>query len=222
VLALAFDTSTTTVSVAVMRDEVVLAERSVQAPNAQGESLAPLIRQTLDDAGAAVGDVDVIGVGLGPGPFTGLRVGVVTAASLADALGVPAHGMCSLDAVAALHQPGGPFAVLTDARRKQVYWATYGEGGVRLAGPDLARPGDLALSLQDQVDVVVGAGALLYAEAFSAYDVRQSSPWPSAPAIAAHAVATHATGVRPQALEPLYLRRPDAQPPAARKRVLPA
>jgi tRNA threonylcarbamoyl adenosine modification protein YeaZ len=222
VLALAFDTSTPTVSVAVVRDGTVLVERSLHVPNAHGESLAPLIRQCLDDAGAVVTEVDVIGVGLGPGPFTGLRVGVVTAAGLADAIGVPAHGMCSLDAVAALHQSGEPLAVLTDARRKQVYWATYDEVGARVGGPDLARPDDLALSLAGRVGVIVGAGALLYAEAFEAYDVRQSSPWPSATAIARHASTMHAAGLAPEALEPLYLRRPDARPPAARKRVTPA
>lgn len=200
----------------------VIAVAEKHAPNAQGETLAPLIRQVLDEAGVTTGDVDAIGVGLGPGPFTGLRVGVVTAAGLADALGVPAYGMCSLDAIAHLHTQVEDFAVVTDARRKQVYWARYGDTGARLDGPELARPDDLAAALSGRVRVVVGAGALLYPEAFGGFQLRVALPWPSAAWLAGRALSKHMLGAVPEPLEPLYLRRPDAKPPAARKRVTPA
>jgi tRNA threonylcarbamoyladenosine biosynthesis protein TsaB len=235
VLALAFDTSTPMVSVAVVTKDVptgegafvtappqIVAAVEEHAPNAQGETLAPLMRQALTDAAVAVNDVDVIGVGLGPGPFTGLRVGVVTALGLADALGVPAHGYCSLDAIAWLHSPLEDFAVVTDARRKQVYWATYGEAGDRTAGPELARPEELAEQLSGRVRVVAGAGALLYPEAFAGFRVVEERLWPSAAQIACHAVMDHAVGKVPGPLAPMYLRRPDARPPAALKKVTPA
>jgi tRNA threonylcarbamoyl adenosine modification protein YeaZ len=234
VLALAFDTSTTTVSVAVVHSTDVpregsfitapptlLAGRGVSAPNAQGETLAPLIDEVCRAGGVALTDLDVVGVGLGPGPFTGLRVGVVTAAGLADALGIPVHGMCSLDAIARAQVTVAPFAVVTDARRKQVYWATYGETGERTGGPDLAPPADLARMLTGKVHVVAGAGALLHADVFTGLDVRSENPWPSAYEIGVHALAESIRGNESGRLEPLYLRRPDARLPGAPKRVTP-
>src|SRR4051794_24038250 len=197
----------------------VLARTDLSAPNAQGETLTPLIDEVCRAAGVALTDLDVVGVGLGPGPFTGLRVGVVTAAGLADALEIPAHGMCSLDAVA--RPPAGlaPYAVVTDARRKQVCWARSGGAGDRTAGPELAPPAELARMLSGQVGVVVGAGALLYAEVFADYDVRGQDPWPDAQVIGARALDEAIRGNESGRLEPLYLRRPDARPPGAPKRV---
>ena len=103
--------------------------------------------------------------GTGPGPFTGLRVGLVTAAALADALAIPAYGVCSLDglAVRAGGEHGRVLAV-TDARRREVYWAAYADG-VRIAGPAVDRPADLAGRVADLgVEVACGAGARQYAE----------------------------------------------------------
>jgi tRNA threonylcarbamoyl adenosine modification protein YeaZ len=74
-------------------------------------------------------------VGLGPGPFTGLRVGIVTGLALADALGDPVYGCCSLDAVAAWDEGEGRGSWSPDARRKEVYWAEYADDGERVAGP---------------------------------------------------------------------------------------
>ena len=218
-LALAFDTATPMVSVALVHGDEVLAEQGVHAPNGQGETLAPLIQTVLRDARIDITAVEVIGVGLGPGPFTGLRVGVVTAAGLGDVLGVPVHGMCSLDAIAQAHRANQPFAVATDARRKQVYWAAYDANGSRTSGPELGPPADVAAGLVGQVGLVLGAGAVLYAEAFAAFAVDESSPWPSAAAIARYASGLAARDAVPAALEPLYLRRPDARPPGAPKRV---
>src|SRR5690348_5025890 len=83
-------------------------------------------------------DLDAVVTGLGPGPFPGLRVGVVTAAALGDARGLPVVGVCSLDAVGS-----GARTVVTDARRKEVYWATYDAEGVRVDGPGVVRPEEL-------------------------------------------------------------------------------
>ena len=134
---LAFDTSTPAVTVAVADFEPwtypeggwirpvldgvhLLATQSEVATNRHGELLAPLIAAALSDAGAAPGDIGAVGVGLGPGPFTGLRVGIVTARAMSDALDVPAYGESSLRLIAPVR--GG---VATNARRKQVYWAVY-------------------------------------------------------------------------------------------------
>src|SRR6185436_14642626 len=131
-----------------------------------GEQLAPLIEQALHQAGIARQDLSAIGVGVGPGPFTGLRVGLVTARTLAFVLEIPVYGVCSLDiiAVEAAHggEPvGADFVVATDARRKEVYLASYDDQGRRLDGPEVVRPADAATD-----DAVAGEGAVFYPEAF--------------------------------------------------------
>jgi tRNA threonylcarbamoyl adenosine modification protein YeaZ len=194
----------------------VLAERTEIAANRHGELLAPLIVAVLEDAGAHPGDLERVIAGVGPGPFTGLRVGLVTAAALGNALGVPATGVCSLDAVAfAADRPWAEgFAVLSDARRREVYWAAYAEGR-RLTDPSVARPADLP----QLPPTVVGAGALLHRDSLpTAVRVDDTAPWPSAAALLA-------LGQDPRwmlPLRPLYLRRPDAQPPGRPKAVTPA
>lgn len=232
-MVLGLDTSTAAVSAAVAGLESGVeggevdarplkpVERSVVALNRHGELLAPLIGEVLHEAGVDRTGLAAVAVGLGPGPFTGLRVGIVTAATIADALGIPAYGVCSLDAMApAVADAGQPFAAVTDARRKQVYWARYDERGRRVDGPDLARPDDLAERLRDDVSVVVGAGAVLYAQEFAAYTVIDGYP------TAAGVIALVADRVRhgdpSDVLEPMYLRRPDARPPGAPKKVTPA
>src|SRR5699024_4889318 len=125
------------------------------------EVLTPQIMGCLADASASPEDLDAVVVGRGPGPFTGLRVGMVTAASFGHALGIPVHGVCSLDAIAAEAGgqagpvPQGEFLVVTDARRREVYWARYrgagagsagsesSESPTRVEGPAVCRPDDL-------------------------------------------------------------------------------
>ena len=198
-LLLAFDTSTPAVTVALSDGSA----ETVVAANRHGELLAPLIERV---AGARLRHVEGVVVGVGPGPFTGLRVGIVTAKALSDALGVPAYGVCSLDALAA---PG--IGVATDARRREVYWAVYDATGARADGPHVSRPADAAEALRAAgVTAVAGAGARLYAEAFAGFDlVDPEYPDPvrllGAP--------------RLPDLTPLYLRRPDAVPPGPPKKV---
>jgi tRNA threonylcarbamoyl adenosine modification protein YeaZ len=198
VLLLAFDTSTPAVTVALSDG----AHRTVVAANRHGELLAPLVAEV---AGGRLRDLTGIVVGLGPGPFTGLRVGIVTARTMAHALGIPAYGACSLDALA---EPGG--AVATDARRREVYWAAYRADGARAEGPAVARPDDVARVLRERgVTRVAGAGPRLYAEAFAGFDL--GAEYPDARRLL--------EAPRSPDLTPLYLRRPDATPPGPPKKV---
>ncbi len=208
-LVLGLDTSTPAVSVALVdTGRGVLAERVVLDGRRHGEVLAVGIRAVLAESGVRAGDLGAVVVGLGPGPFTGLRVGIVTAASLADALSVPAYGVCSLDG---LYVDGpGDLAAVTDARRREVYWAVYDGDGARIDGPHVTRP-DVAAAAMAGCRVV-GAGALLYREAFAGLDVREQ---PTAPSVG-RLVHRADLGGGPEPLVPLYLRRPDATEPVPR------
>lgn len=222
-LVLAIDTSSPTVAVAVCEvtqgDVRLLSERNETADNRHGERLAPLIAAALRDAGAAPEKLQAIVVGLGPAPFTGLRVGIMTARAMSDALGVPAYGVCSLDGIA--HRfaiDDATFAVVTDARRKQVYWALYDERGRRLDGPELAPPSELAEQLRSRTTDVVGGGVVKYPDAFDGFSVRDGDPAPRAVDL----VWCNDFAGAPGELAPMYLRRPDAQPPGRPKAVTPA
>ena len=209
-MLLAFDTATPHVTVALHDgDRVVSTYASTEAMR-HGENLAPGIEQVLAEAGAISRDVTAIAVGVGPGPFTGLRVGLVTARAMALALGIPVYGVCTLDVIAAEAADAGvteDFLVATDARRKEVYLATYDDAG-RVTGPDVLRPADAASELP-----VAGQGALLYPEAFP----RGIEPlFPSAAALCDVVVNERAELLDP---EPLYLRRPDAVEPGKPKPV---
>lgn len=210
-LLLAFDTATPAISVAVHDGSAVVAEATGEGAMAHGELLAPAIRTALRRAGATPADLTDVAVGVGPGPFTGLRVGVVTALTLAQTLGLVAHGVCSLDILAA--EAAGlldeEFVVATDARRKEVYWGRFDARGVRLDGPHVDRPETVAaLGL-----AVVGRGGRLYADRFAT--VLEAPLDPSAAELAG-LVAGGAVAEMP--LEPLYLRRPDATPQVATTR----
>jgi tRNA threonylcarbamoyl adenosine modification protein YeaZ len=209
---LAFDTATSAVTVALHDGERVVAEVSSVGALRHGELLAPGIATVLRDAVAAPQDVGAIAVGVGPGPFTGLRVGLVTARTLASVLSIPVYGVCTLDilAVGAVDSAGveEPFLVATDARRKEVYWAAYDGQGDRLDGPYVARPADVPSGLP-----VVGQGAVLYPAELP----RQLSP--EHPSAAVLATAVSQERVELVDAEPMYLRRPDIMAPRPPKRV---
>jgi tRNA threonylcarbamoyl adenosine modification protein YeaZ len=212
VLVLAIDTSSAAVTAAVVdvsSDEaVVRAERVTLNSRGHGEHLAPAIAECLGQAGAAPGDLAAIVAGTGPGPFTGLRVGLVTAAVMADVLGIPAYGVCSLDAIAGTR--AGSLLVATDARRKEIYWARYLDGA-RIEGPAVSRPEDVAAGS----GVMAGAGARLYADVLGL--VRIDQDFPSAAALVQRAADRIRTGAPTEPLTPLYLRRPDAVEPGRPK-----
>ena len=166
-LVVGFDTATPAVSVALHDGERVVSEAFAADARRHGELLAPMIAKVMADAGASRADLTAVAVGVGPGPYTGLRVGVVTARVLGAVLGLPVHGVCSLDVIAAAVSlrkgPGPEFLVATDARRKEVYWARYDADGRRLEGPRVGSAGSIAGAAQLPV---AGAGGQLYPEAF--------------------------------------------------------
>ncbi|MDQ4085343.1 MAG: tRNA (adenosine(37)-N6)-threonylcarbamoyltransferase complex dimerization subunit type 1 TsaB [Actinomycetota bacterium] len=208
-MLLAFDTATQAVTVAVHDGADVLAERTHVDAMRHGELLAPAIAEVLDRAGVARTDLTAVAVGVGPGPFTGLRVGLVTARTLGAVLDIPVHGVCTLDVLAAAAEVDGPFVVATDARRKEVYWASYSDRLTRLAGPHVAKPADVEVT-----GPVVGRGAVLYPDAL----VPAAPPeYPSAAVLARLVTRGQANLVAP---EPLYLRRPDVAASYSRKPVL--
>ncbi|MEV6031907.1 tRNA (adenosine(37)-N6)-threonylcarbamoyltransferase complex dimerization subunit type 1 TsaB [Nonomuraea sp. NPDC052116] len=211
-LVLAFDTATPAVTAALHDGGRVLAEHTTIDARRHGELLIPTIERVLDDAGAALRDVTAIVAGSGPGPYTGLRVGLMTAQGLATTLGIPAYGICTLDAVAYGSGLAEPFLVATDARRKEVFWARYADMRTRLDGPFVDRPADVPV---DGLPVV-GAGAGLYAEILGESD---APPYPYAGALAALAAERLAQGTPLDPPRPIYLRRPDAVVPGAPKRV---
>ena len=236
-LLLGLDTATPAVTVALHDGCQPLAQLVTVDAHRHAELLAPAIAKVIADAGAERGDLTAVAVGVGPGPYTGLRVGVVTARVLGAALGIPVYGVCSLDVLAADVGDDGGFAVATDARRREVYWARYDETG-RWSGPHVGPPADVP----GRELPVAGEGPLLYPDLFP------NGRWPTYPAAATlcrvtvaalAADGSSADGFsgdgssagggagpgpavdRPVLLppEPLYLRRPDAREPGAPKRV---
>ncbi len=195
------------------------AERVTVDGRAHGELLAPEIQAVLREAGADLSAVGAVVAGLGPGPFTGLRVGLVTAAAMGDALRVPTYGVCSLDGIG-YYLTTGVTLVATDARRREVYWAVYRDG-LRVTGPAVHRPADLAGVLAEyDVRQAAGEGAARYAQTLGV-PVLAHPVYPSAVALAELAAERVRAGAPTERLAPLYLRRPDAVEPAARKAVLP-
>jgi tRNA threonylcarbamoyladenosine biosynthesis protein TsaB len=217
---LAFDTATPFVTVALHDGDGVVSELHSDQKMKHGEQLAPLIDRAMRERGLVRQDLTAIAVGVGPGPFTGLRVGLVTARTLGFVLEIPVYGVCSLDVLAleAVETGAvtGDFVVATDARRKEVYWARYADSRTRLTDPAVDRPADIA----DRVAGLpaVGAGALLYPDTFP----RAHEPeHVSAAALAALAAERLTAGEELPAPRPLYLRRPDAQVPKNYKVVTP-
>jgi tRNA threonylcarbamoyl adenosine modification protein YeaZ len=200
----------------------VLAERTVTNAFGHAEHLMPLATAALAEAGYGTGDLEAVVVGIGPGPFTGLRVGMATAAALGDALNIPVHGVPSHDAVARAASDQGDFLVVTDARRKETYVTAYGASGAPAHGPDIVAPALLAdwcAAHGAAPRWIAGAGAELAAGL--GLPVRPPvRPLPEG--LVTCAAQALLTGVVPGPLSPLYLRRPDATEPHAPKPVLPA
>jgi tRNA threonylcarbamoyladenosine biosynthesis protein TsaB len=187
---LAIDTATPAVTAGIVKlDGIeVLAERVTVDARAHAERLTPNVLAALADAGLTVDDLGAVVVGCGPGPFTGLRVGMATAAAYGHALGIPVYGVCSLDAIGIESAAtASEILVVTDARRREVYWARYRDG-VRVEGPNVNAPADVpgAIDALKRPPVYPTAAGL----------VRAVADWT----------------VEPEPLIPLYLRRPDAKP----------
>jgi len=194
----------------------VLAERVTVDARAHGELLAPGIDAVLREAGVGPRDLAAVVAGVGPGPFTGLRVGLVTAAALTDALTIPGYGVSTLDALGWAAGPGRVL-VATDARRREVYWAVY-DNGYRITEPAVGKPTEL--DLPPGITAAVGDGALRYADVLG-LPVRDQPRYPPAAGLAALAAQRVRDKAPGEPLTPLYLRRPDAVEPTGRKAVTP-
>jgi tRNA threonylcarbamoyladenosine biosynthesis protein TsaB len=218
VLVLAVDTATPAVTAGVVEltaDAVLLrAARVEHDARKHAELLMPAVQAVCGDAGTSLRGIDAVVVGAGPGPFTGLRVGMVTAAALGDALGVPVHGVCSLDAIGADAAGEGPLLVVTDARRREVYWAAYDESGGRVDGPHVQAPAAVVERARELGAVAAAGGSA----GLVGLPVRLPES-PSPTGLVAVAAPALRAGTVPDPLVPLYLRRPDAVEPGARKRV---
>ncbi len=220
---LALDTATPAVVAGVVElTPAAAVQRSVRVASdarKHAELLMPGVLAACADAGVALRDVDAVVTGIGPGPFTGLRVGMVTAAALGDALDVPVHGVCTLDAIAvgaiAVEAADAePLLVVTDARRREVYWAAYDAAGRRTSGPHVEAPAALAERIPE-LGVQAAAGESAHV---TGLPVRPPGA-PSPAGLVGVAAGELLAGTVPGPLEPLYLRRPDAQEPGGRKRV---
>jgi tRNA threonylcarbamoyl adenosine modification protein YeaZ len=203
-VVLAIDTATPAVTAGVVADGKVVAERVSVDARAHAERITPNVLAALAEADLTMADLDAVVVGCGPGPFTGLRVGMATAAAYGHALGVPVHGVCSLDAIGG--QTTGEKLVVTDARRREVYWARYRDG-VRIDGPAVSAPADVNPGVAQAV-----AGSPEHAALFGLPICEPSYPTP-----AGLVAAVSDWSARPAALVPLYLRRPDAKTLAERE-----
>lgn len=205
-IVLALDTATPAVTAGIVRlpDMAVLAEQVTVDARAHAERLTPNVLTALADAALTMADVDAVVVGCGPGPFTGLRVGMATAAAYGHALGIPVHGVCSLDAIGV--RTTGNVLVVTNARRREVYWARYRDG-VRTDGPAVNAPADVDPGAARAV-----AGSPEHAALFDLPVCEPVSPTP-----VGLVAAVSDWSDNPAPLVALYLRRPDAKPLAARR-----
>jgi len=234
VLTLAIDTASAWSTVAVVDEDVVLAEAEHRDARGHAEVLATLVSDVLARAGRP--RIDVVACGVGPGPYTGLRIGVTTAQVLGLAWQAQVVGICSLDVIAAAVLAGGAdvlaggvsgaFVVATDARRGEVYWAAYGPAGERISGPFVGRQSELDADIsalpwfgeEDDGSPPVHAGTL----GRLANRLLEQGEMPGAPVrtLSAHGtddglMAGELAGQRLLAPFPLYVRRPDAQPAQA-------
>ena len=215
---LAIDTSTSMVGAALLGDGSDPVTARAEGPRAQTELLAPLVEQVLARAGVGASDLTHVAVGTGPGPFTGLRVGMVTAVTMGHALAIPVHGVCSLDVLAeqAAARTGGDLLVATDARRREVYWARYvaSDGHARrTTDPAVDRPADLPADVRALP--TAGRGPVLYPEVLTAGMGEPELLDVDPAALGLLALRRLGQGVE-MPVEPLYLRRPDALTTAER------
>lgn len=209
---LGIDTSTVA-TVGLARSGTVLGRATAPDRMRHAEQLIGLVDQVCAEAGIDPRDRTLerrLVVGVGPGPFTGLRVGIVTTRTLGLTLGIEVRGVCSLDVLAAQTvaeaAPAGEFAVATDARRREVYWARYDATGRRLSGPDVGPP--------DSVPDLP-----CYGPATAVYPDRLNGAGPEL-ILDGGTLAAAGPGLPDAGLEPLYLRRPDAVEPSRPKSVL--
>lgn len=230
-MILGIDTSSALTSVAIIEGEVTVASAEHDDPRQHGEVLASLVEQAMTQAGGPA--ISEIACGVGPGPYTGLRVGIATANALGLVWQVPVYGVCSLDALASRLASGAtePFVVASDARRREAYWAVYDVQGYRLAGPFVGVVAEVANQTRSRP--WMGEGAQLASECVAwtgdgsrptGVDVARlvrclllanETRGPEVQALSAHgtddgSTARQLAGSRLLPPVPIYVRRPDA------------
>lgn len=209
-MILALDTCLTACSAALLDGETVLAARSEAMPRGHQERLAPLVQELMAEAGVGFPALTRIGVTVGPGSFTGLRVGLAFAKGLSSALSIPCVGVGALEALA-FGQPGFVVAVI-DARREQVYVQMFADG-VALMAPDALAAADAAARLAELYHggpaTLIGSGAPLLAPALPSASVL--TPDGPDPVAVARLAQRGPDPLKPP--RPLYLRAPDAKLP---------
>jgi tRNA threonylcarbamoyladenosine biosynthesis protein TsaB len=215
---LAIETATRLVGCALWDDDGPIASNLLVAGQRHVEVLVPAIDELCRRAGISVADLDGVAVDIGPGLFTGLRVGLATATTIATARSIPAVGVTSLEALAHPHRRRqGPLAAIVDARRGEVYWALFEGDGQRLKelrAPAVASPKDAAQQIAKVL--AVGDGAVRYREIFEAAGSEVAGPgdmWPSPLAVAELGMEriggeAFEAGALPA---PLYLRQADVR-----------
>ena len=223
VLILGIESATTQVGVAIGGHEGVLAQAHSSRGRRHAENLTPAIDFVRRQARIELHEISCVAVDIGPGLFTGLRVGIAAAKSIAHALKVPMIGVPSLDLLAfPVRYSTRTIVTAVDARRGELFYALYRQvpGGVqRVSDLQLGTPDDLASELIASRDemLLVGDGARRYAEVFEGLTkvelADQSLASPNAVSLVqlAHAQALREQWVKPWELQPLYLRKPDAE-----------
>lgn len=207
-IVLAIDTCLGACSAAVLDGERVLASRVESMARGHQERLAPLVAQVMDEAGIAFGRLDRVGVTVGPGSFTGLRVGLAFAKGLAQALSIPAVGVGALEALA--HGAPGRVLAVLDAKRGQVYLQAFADGAA-VSAPDVLPLETAAARVAEfSPDTLIGNGAVLLCEMTPRAHVL---PVDQADPIAVARLASALPLVPPR---PLYLRAPDARLPGGK------
>lgn len=210
-------------SVALLQGYTRLGAAANDDPRQHTESLTPMIKEVLESAGAKMSDLSGVVVGTGPAPFTGLRVGLVTARTLALALDVPVYGVSALAGVARGVFDGEDVdeaVIVTDARRKEVYWARYARAGehdvTEVAPPAVARPEELAVDIRGET--IRGRGVALYPEHLDGESAELDPAALGRIALVRRAQAEREGRAVELPTDPLYLRRPDIHQGAGRKR----
>jgi tRNA threonylcarbamoyladenosine biosynthesis protein TsaB len=222
---LALDTSMGACSAAILRTsggEQHLHARQTEMPRGHAEALMPMVEAVFAEAEIGAQDLDRIASTIGPGSFTGVRIGIAAARGLALVTNAQLYGTDSLTVMArAARLAGieGPFAVAADARRGMLYFGLYDATGAKLDGPQLVSRDDAAALLPEDFGLAVGSGARLLAEAASARGHAVEAAIEAAletlqPSAAALASLAYESGETCAALRPLYLRPPDAKPQA--------
>lgn len=216
-IVLALDTATTDLVVGLtevdtsgMRtgNDARVVAQAVTTTRAHNEQLVPTVNRLLAQQSLRFADLSAIVVGCGPGPFTGLRVGMATASAFGQALGIPVHGVVTHDAVA-LGIDAAKALVVTDARRREVYWARY-DGGTRVVGPCVSAPAEVDVAGVEIISVPPQLTEQLPAQ--SSARVTYSAPG------VAGLVAAADLSSEPGPLVAHYLRRPDAVEPKPKPR----